>query len=178
MSLFKFFKTDAKAEAEGNLFTLQGPDGLPIFRVRLRRAGGANSLLDKVREKVFGPYRRVYDDLEPKVKDHLTHLVFAEAVTVPGTWETYERPGMTCNGSSCVKAEDGSVVWQPEAPKGRSDDGFVRGISNEKDEIVPDSINTIASVFDALPDVYAILLVESASADSYKQEQLEHDAKN
>jgi hypothetical protein len=178
MSLFKFFKTDAKAEAEGNLFTLMGPDGLPLFRVRLRRAGGANQLVDIVRERVFAPYRRVLSDLEPKTKDSLTHKVYAEAVTVPGTWEMYEREGMTCQGNKF----DGKD-WLPEVPSGRTADGFVKGISNEKDEIVQDSVANIAAVFDALPDVFAIIVLESNTADSYKPDgydadTLEHDSKN
>jgi hypothetical protein len=173
MSLYKFFKTDPKAEAQGNLFTLQGPDGKPVFRVMLRRAGGANDLLDRVRERVFAPYRRVIDSLQPKVKSEMTHRVFAEAVTIPGTFETYERDGIKCQGN---EFKDGK--WEPETPNGRTADGFVRGLCNEQDEIIPDTIDNIVAMFNALPEVFGYLIVESSSSDSYKYDHLEQDSKN
>lgn len=176
MSLFKSFATDSKIENEGILFTCLGPDGKPVFRVRLARMGGSNERFDKVRERVMGPYRKVHGQLTQKVRDELAQRVFAEAGALPGTWAMYEREGLKCKGNEFKKNDSGELAWSPSIPAERGEDGFVKGI-DLKDEVVRDTVENVTKVFAELPELYAMLATEALNADSYRVD-VEADAKN
>lgn len=174
--LFSQFETDKRSEAEGVEFTFTGNDGNPIFRVRLARAGGANKKYDQVRERVSAPYRRL-QKITPEAQHQIGLEVFSEAVAIPTTWEMAEREGLKCQGNVYQKNEAGELVWLPEVPKGRSADGFIRGIE-VNDEVVPSTVETVVKVMEALPDLYAMLAVESMSHEVYRKEAVEQDSKN
>jgi hypothetical protein len=184
--LFSQFETDKKAEAEGVEFTFLGDDGEPVFRVRLARAGGANKLYDQVRERVSAPYRRL-QKITDEVQHKISMEVFSEAVALPDTWEIKERDGLKCAGSEYGPLpKDPSDTnpnapveygWLPEAPKGRSKDGFIRGIE-WRGTIVPATVENVYKVMDALPDLYAMLVRESMSHAAYRKEALAEDSKN
>ena len=148
MSLFSEFKTDPKREQEGVPFLYPGPDGKPLFRVKLARSGGRNKKYDQVRERVTEPYRRM-KKLTDEVREEIALTVFAEAIIVPNTWETYDR----------------------EQQK------FVPGIETA-DGIKPATTEEIISVMSQLPDLYAVLVGESMNMSNYLDVALEQDSKN
>ena len=149
MSLFSEFKTDKLLEAEGTQFTYTAGDGKPMFRVRLARAGGANKKYDQVRERVTSPYRRL-KSLTDEMQQQIAYEVFAEAIVVKDSWETYDR---------------------------KTDD-FVPGIEQADGSVVPATIENIIKTVKELPDLYSILLAEALNMDNYKRVALEQDAKN
>lgn len=148
MSLYSEFKTDPKLEQEGVLFTYTAGDGKPLFRVKLARSGGRNKKYDQVRERITEPYRRL-KNLTDEVKEQIALSTFAEAVVVPGTWETYDR-------------DTNEYVPGIETPTG----------------VKPATPETIVSVLKDLQDLYLVLVSESINMDNYRAEVLEQDAKN
>lgn len=158
MSLYSEFLTDKALEEKGVQFTYTGGDGKPIFRVRLARSGGGNKKYDQVRERVTAPYRRLRS-LTDEMQSQIAREVFAEAVVVDNTWETYVRHEPTDEGS------DVSYTWE-------------RGLESETGAVVPATIDNICKLVQQLPDLYAVLLSESMNIDNYKKEAREQDSKN
>lgn len=97
MSLYRQFKTDENVEKSG-VWLEYGPNdkGLPI-RIRVARAGGANTKFARLLEQKTKPYRRQLQNetLDPKVGDELFADLYAECVVLD--WEN-------------VDAEDGTSL--------------------------------------------------------------------
>ncbi len=183
MSLYSEFEVSSKNEQNGVDFTYTDDNGKPVFKVRLARAGGSNSRFDEVQEREMAPYRR-QKKMSAQLREQIYRRVFAEACALPGTWMFKERAGMKCAGNSCDYAIDESGVktnqlaWTPEVPRARLADGFVKGIEQRDGTIVPDTAETVAVVFEALPELFLMLFREATSRDAFRVEDLEEDSKN
>lgn len=124
----------------------------PDFRVRVRRAGGANTAYKNATEKAFRPYRRAIDNnaLDEKVARRLTVQVFAE--TVVSGWE--------------VKDGDG-------------EDDFVAGMHDpETGERVDYSTDMVVAVFTKYPDLFDYVLRCATNASLFREDLAETDTKN
>lgn len=147
--LFSEFLTDKTLEVEGREFVYTAGDGDPLFKVRLARVGGANKKYDQVRERVTSPYRRL-KTLTDEMQSQIAYEVFAEAIVVPNTWETYDRT---------------TKSYKP-------------GIEQADGLVLPATVENIIATVKKLPDLYAMLLGEALNIDNYKAVALEEDAKN
>lgn len=135
MSLYKKFKTDPVLEQEGILFQY-GDD----FRLRIRRAGGANKKYALAVEKALKPWRQPGKDLdkeEVKVRKDLWTQIFVEACYVEHSWET------------------------------KTDEGYQHGILDENDTLVPATSATVLAILKDLPEVSQILQNASSELEHY-----------
>ncbi len=182
MRLFSEFKTDSSLESKGVEFTYTDGHGNPVFQLRLARAGGSNKRYDQVKDTQMAVYRKTRE-LSPEVIQKVARRTFAEACALPGTWKFMEYAGMRCDGNTCVAVLDeegkptAELKREPETPKRRLPDGWVKGIENSAGDLVPDTIDAIDQVLESLPDLYIRLAQESVDFKTY-QADLEDDAKN
>lgn len=177
MSLYSVFSTNPEDEKRGVEFSYTDSFGNIMFSVRLARAGGANKKFEQLHEKAMAPYRRV-KKLDSSVTEAVYRKVFAEACALPGTWKFREVEGMTCEGNTCVKGEDGKLSWTPNTPKARMEDGFIKGIQVRSGEVVKDTVDNVYEVFQDLPELFLMLFQEAASRDAFRYEEREEDSKN
>jgi hypothetical protein len=159
MSLYATFKTDEKLEEEG--VTVQYGE---LFKVRVARLG--NPKFMALHEKLMKPWRKVREDMrDKKAIEEINAKCFAEAIVVPGSWQTKVREGL----------EVDPTCGDPDA------EGWVRGIEmrvGDKDVVKPATAANIAALFKALPGVFVALFRESNDIENYRVEQLQADSKN
>lgn len=89
-NLFKMFKTDKSVERDGvwlNFGPISDEPGAPETKIKIARAGGANSQFDKRRESLLKPYRhQIQHDIFPEeMARKVMHQLFAETVVLD--WE-------------------------------------------------------------------------------------------
>lgn len=183
MSLFSEFETSASDEANGVEFSYTNRFGEVVFKVRLARAGGANTKFEQVQEREMAPLRRT-KNIAPSLREKVYRRVFAEACALPGTWQFKERLGMKVGDNTCniVKDEQGvatkELKWEPETPKNRTADGFIKGIEQRNGAVVPDTVDNVAATFEQLPELFLMLFQEATSRDAFRVEEIEEDSKN
>lgn len=183
-AFFSDFSTRKDWEKEGVEYTWEGVDG-PMFRCRVARNGGGNDRVEKLREKLFAPLRRMRDPSD-EVVHKIMRRVFAEACALPGSWQFREREGLKCEGNTYgyeLDAEgntvDGSALqWRPERPKACREDGWVQGVETKPNSIEPDTADNVEKVFTALPELYSQIAAFATNVSNYRQEDLEEDSKN
>ena len=170
-SLFSDFATNPEWEKNGVEFTWETDRG-PLFRCRIARNSGANDRIDKLREKLYAPFRRMRKPPEDAMLK-IAMRICAEACALPGTWQFAEREGLTCEGNTFT---DG--VWAPEKPKACVEEGWVNGIEVTPNCIEKDSVDNVTKVFSKLPELYAQISAFAMDVDNYRVQDLEEDAKN
>lgn len=92
-TLFKTFKADATLEKSGILlqYGTAQRDGKEVpVTIRIARAGGANTMFDKVLEAKTKPYKRMIqtDSLDKKVSERIMREVYAQTVVLD--WENVQ----------------------------------------------------------------------------------------
>lgn len=107
-NLYKMFATDKDAEKDGvwmNLGPVSDEPGSPDMKIKIARAGGGNVKFEKVRERVFKPYRHQIDNqvLNEEIAQRLLRELYADAVVLG--WENITDPDgnpLECTTANCI----------------------------------------------------------------------------
>lgn len=147
MGMFKQFRTDTNLEKQG--IWLDYGD----FRVRVARAGGANTMFNKSIEHKTKPYRRAIQ-AETFDRDRIQTLVREAFVdTIVLAWEVN-------------KGTSDDPKWEP-------------GIEGEEEgTVLPYTKENVLNTFKALPDLFTDVQEQAAKSALFRQELREEDVKN
>ena len=151
MSLYKLFKTDENLEAAGVHieYGTAVRDGKEVpVRIKIARAGGANTSFQKALEKATKPYRKALQTglIDPKLADKIYKEVFASTVVLG--WENVAFP---------VMDEAGKVVGE---------------------EYLPFNQENALRLFEDLPDLFQDLREQAQNVSIFRQDVLENDLGN
>jgi len=152
MSMYDAFKTDAKKEAEGIIVDFT------TFRVRIRRAGGANKLYSKTMEKLVAPHRRMLQlgQLPEATMKAIVAEGYAKAIVVD--WEyKHEDAG---DGLS-----DPVVVWK----------SGIELADGSMGEVTPDNVKDILI---EVPYIFDVIKEAAENITSFSNDGDKDAAKN
>lgn len=145
-SLRNAYKTSAKLETDGVIFETGNT------RVRLRRAGGANTAFNIAMVKVAKDHKRAIDlDLMGEEKaNRLLYELYAEHVVV--SWETN--------------------VGSDERPE------WVDGIDDGNGGVIPATFDNVVATFTDIPDYFAECKSNAESLQYYREALIAQTVKN
>jgi hypothetical protein len=107
-NLFKMFATDKQVEQEGvwlNFGPCSDVPGSPDTKIKIARAGGANTQFEKRREQLLKPYRhQIQHDIWPEeVAQQVQRQLYAEMIVLG--WENVFDEDSTPMECNAVNAE-------------------------------------------------------------------------
>lgn len=139
------FKTSTNHETQGVWLEE------PMFRVRVRRAGGSNTAYTQRGEKAFRPYRRAIanNSLDAKLMDRILREIYVDSVIV---------------GWSVRDTVDGD--WQ---------DNKMHGIDGA---VVEYNRENAMAVLEAVPELWSAIRDQSSNITLFSGEEVVDDAKN
>lgn len=97
--LYSLFKTDQVMETDGIILDYGST------RLRIARAGGANSKFQKVLAAVTKPYKRILESLSEEQSAGLLMEAYAKAVVL--SWEVQNDDGEFVSG---IESESGEII--------------------------------------------------------------------
>jgi hypothetical protein len=176
------FSTRPDWERDGIEFTWEVADG-PIFRCRIARNGGSNNRTDKVRERLYAPFRRMREPSDDMVHN-ISVRICAEAIALPESWRFRLQDGMCCgdkqylNGCWQQEVEGSLQPCDPPESCSNVEEGWIRGVEIEPNVIVPNTADNVEKLFHKLPELFNLIAGYSSTVNNYRDKELENDSKN